>query len=144
MSRDKERKGGGEGKNGPLGFVPDFIKRAAVASLGAVFAGEEGVRTLASQLKVPKEMLGVVLEQAEKTKEDLSRVVSEELRRFLQSDKVRRELLKLISGMTVEVRAEFRLVPRKGDDTEAEVSHFKVTDVRARPGRRGKKEDADK
>jgi hypothetical protein len=139
MSRDKkgDRDEDSEGRS----FVPDFLKKAAVASLGAVFMGEEGVRTLAGQLKIPKEMLGVVLDQAEKTKDDLSRVVSEELRRFLQSDKVRREFLKLISGMTVEVRAEFRLVPRKDDDTSAEATHFKVTEIKARPGgKRSRKE----
>ena len=129
MSRDKRDDDESEGRS----FVPDFLKKAAVASLGAVFMGEEGVRTLASQLKLPKELLGGVLDQAEKTKGDLSRVLSEELRRFLQSDKVRREFLKLLSGMTVEVKAEFRLVPRKGDDSSAEATHFKVTEFKARP-----------
>lgn len=111
---------GGESR---ASFVSELVRKMAVAGMGAVFMGEEGLRTLAGQLKLPKELLGVLLSQAEKTKGDISRVVSEELRRFLQSEKLRDEVLKLLSGMTVELKAEVRLVPNKkasgsGDTTD--------------------------
>ena len=93
------------------GFVPEFVKKVAVAGLGAIFMTEEGIRTLAGQLKLPKEALGYILSQAEKTKDEIGRVVSEEIRRFLQSEKLREEFLKLVAGMTVEVKAEVRLKP---------------------------------
>src|SRR3954462_13728955 len=94
------------------GFVPEFVRKVAVAGLGALFMTEEGIRNLAGQLKLPKEMLGVILSQAEKTKDDIQRVLSEELRGFLQSDKLREEFLKLLAGMTLEIKAEVRLQPR--------------------------------
>ncbi len=103
-----EEGGGTEGKRG---FVPDFVRRMAWAGLGAVFMSEEGVRRLAGQLKLPKEALGYLLAQAEKTKDDVGRVVSEEVRKLLQSNKLRDEMLKLLAGMTIEVRAEVKLVP---------------------------------
>ncbi|MBE2248793.1 MAG: hypothetical protein IAE78_04525 [Myxococcus sp.] len=93
------------------GFVTDFVRRMAAASLGAVVMSEEGIRKVASQLKLPKEVLGLVLAQAEKTKEDVGRVVVDEVRKFLQSDRMRDEFLKMIAGMTIEVRAEVKLVP---------------------------------
>jgi hypothetical protein len=93
------------------GFVPEFVRKVAVAGLGAIFMTEEGIRTLAGQLKLPKEALGYILSQAEKTKDEIGRVVSEEIRRFLQSEKLREEFLKLLAGMTVEVKAEVRLKP---------------------------------
>ncbi|MFL5318224.1 MAG: hypothetical protein ACJ790_01110 [Myxococcaceae bacterium] len=96
---------------GRKGFVPDFVRKMAVAGIGAVFLGEEGLRSLAGQLKLPKEALGYLVGQAERTKDEITRVVSEELRRFLQSEKVRDEFLKLVSGMTVEIKAQVRLVP---------------------------------
>lgn len=92
-------------------YVPDFVKRAAVAGLGALFMTEEGIRSLAGQMKLPKEVLGYLLSQAERTKAEVGRVVSEEVRRFLQSEKLREEFLKLLAGMTVEIKAEVRLVP---------------------------------
>lgn len=95
------------------GFMPEFVRKMAVAGLGALFMTEEGLRGLASQLKLPKEALSFILSQAEKTKDELGRILSEELRRFLQSEKIKDEFLRLIAGMTVEIKAEVRLVPEK-------------------------------
>jgi hypothetical protein len=98
------------------GFVPEFVRKVAVAGMGALFMTEEGIRSLAGQLKLPKEVLGYILGQAEKTKDEVGRVVSEELRGFLQSEKLRDELIKLVSGMTIEVKAQIRLVPHEGSE----------------------------
>ena len=122
------------------GFVPEFVRKMAVAGMGALFMTEEGLRGLASQLKLPKDVLTYLLAQAQNTKDDISRVVSEELRRFLQSDKLRDEFLKLLSGMTVEVTAQFRLVPtseRKGKAPAAS-PEVKITHLAAKPPRRKK------
>src|SRR4051795_12428487 len=91
---------------GRAGFVPEFVRKVAVAGLGALFMTEEGIRNLSGQLKLPKEVLGYILSQAEKTKDDIGRTISEEIRRFLQSPKLREEFLKLIAGMTLEIKAE--------------------------------------
>ncbi|RKH03513.1 hypothetical protein D7Y13_33995 [Corallococcus praedator] len=113
---ESEQQPGRESRSG--GFVPDFVRRMAVAGMGAVFMTEEGIRSLAGQLKLPKEALGFILSQAEKTKDDISRVVTEELRRFMQSEKLRDEFLKLLSGMTVEVKAQIRLVPSEKEEKQ--------------------------
>ena len=96
---------------GRAGFVSEFVKKMAVAGLGAIFMTEEGLRNLAGQLKVPKEMLGLVMSQAERTKDEIGRVLSDEVRRFLQSEKLRQESLRLLTGMTVEISAQIRLKP---------------------------------
>lgn len=101
----------GEHGDDGKGFVPEFVRRMAWAGLGAVFMSEEAIRRLARQLKLPKEALGFLLQQAEKTKDEVGRVVTDELRKFLQSERLRDELLKLLAGMTIEVKAEVKLVP---------------------------------
>jgi hypothetical protein len=129
-----------ERESSRAGFVPEFVRKVAVAGLGALFMTEEGIRSLAGQLKLPKEVLGYILGQAEKTKDEVGRVVSEELRRFLQSEKLRDELLKLVSGMTIEVKAQIRLVPparEGGEKTEAAPPQVVVTELNTRRG--GKK-----
>jgi hypothetical protein len=136
--------GGSQEKEGGRSFVPDFVKKVAVAGLGALFMTEEGIRSLAGQLKLPKEVLSYILSQAEKTKSEVGRVVSEEIRRFLQSEKLREEFLKLLTGMTVEVKAELRLVPDRNrkdrpakDDEEVSSPRLTVSELTARRG--GKK-----
>ncbi|AKF81663.1 hypothetical protein SAMN05443572_103607 [Myxococcus fulvus] len=108
---DEDRSGREGRASGPAGFVPEFVRRMAVAGLGALFMTEEGIRNLAGQLKLPKEALGFILSQAEKTKDEVTGAITEELRRFLQSEKLRDEFLKLVSGMTLEIKAQVRLVP---------------------------------
>ena len=109
-----------EDTGGLRSVIPELVRKVAVAGLGAVFMTEEGLRNLAGQLKLPKEVLSTVLGQAERTKEEIGRVLSEEIRRFLQSEKLRNEFLKMIAGMTIEVRAEVKLVPdRLKDQSDA-------------------------
>src|SRR5215471_9884442 len=38
------------------GFIPDIVKRTFYAGLGAVFTTEEGIRKIASDLKLPKDV----------------------------------------------------------------------------------------
>ncbi len=128
-----------DGGRDARGFVPEFVRRVAVAGLGAVFMTEEGIRSLAGQLKLPKEVLGTVLSQAEKTKDDIGRVVSEEVRRFLQSEKLREEFLKLLAGMTVEIRAEVRLKPASKEGEEPS-PQLVVTDIGTKKPPRKKRE----
>lgn len=126
-----------EAREAKLGFVPELVRRAAVAGLGALFMTEEGIRTLAGQVKVPKELLGLIVSQAEKTKEDIGRVISEEVRRFLQSERLREELLKLLSGMSWEIKAQVRLVPSKrrgGHAPQVVVHQMRVRGKRAKKG----------
>lgn len=118
----------------------DFVRRMAAAGLGAVFMSEDGVKRLASQLKLPKEALTFLLHQAEKTKDDLGRIVSEEVRRFLQSDRLRDELLKLVAGMTIEVKAEVKLVPdRVKGESLSVLPKVQVQEIRAKVGDRPEK-----
>jgi hypothetical protein len=113
------------------GFVPDFVRRMAWAGLGAVFMSEEGIRRLAGQLKLPKEALSFLLHQAEKTKDEIGRTVSEEVRKLLQSDRLRDELLRMIAGMTIEVRAEVKLVPdRVKGESPSLLPKVKVSDLK--------------
>ncbi len=114
------------------GFVPDFVRRLAWAGLGAVFMSEEGIRRLGSQLKLPKEALSYLLAQAEKTKDEVGRVVTEEVRKLLQSERLRDELLKLVSQMTIEVKAEVRLVPDRAREDSRLEPQVKVSELKTK------------
>jgi hypothetical protein len=133
-----------EDKQQASSFVPEFVRRMAWAGLGAVFMSEEGIRRLAGQLKLPKEALGLLLAQAEKTKDDVGRIVSEEVRKFLASDKLRDELLKMIAGMTIEVKAEVKLIPdRVRDEAPSLLPKVKFSELRTTYANEKKKKKKD-
>lgn len=121
------------------GPIVELMRKFAFAGLGALFMTEEGIRSLAGQLKLPKELLGFLVSQAEKTKDDIGRIVTDEVRRFLQSEKLREEFLKLLTGMTIEIEAKVRLTPNDKRRAPSK-SPLSVADLRVRGGKRAKKE----
>lgn len=126
------------GAPGARGIIPDTVRKALLAGVGALFMTEEGARRLARDWKLPKEVIGFIGQQAQGAKDEVLRVFSEEVRRFLQSEKVRGEFLKALSAMAIEVKAEIRLRPAEDGALRPEVK----TTVEPRPARRRKKAKA--
>jgi hypothetical protein len=116
-----------------FGVVPELMRKAAFAGLGALFMTEESLRRTAAQIPLPKEALAGLLAQAERTKEDVTRVLTEELRRFLRSETLKRELSQIFAGMSVEVNARIRLVP---DDKPRAAGRPLVKVTQTRPRKR--------
>jgi len=123
---------------GGRGLIPDGVKKAILAGVGALFMTEEGARRLAREWKLPKEVIGFIGQQAQSAKDEVLRVLSDEIRHFLESDVVRRELGRVLEGMAVEVHAEIRL-RRAGDGSARPEVSATVRPSRARPRRKGKK-----
>ncbi|HKB75843.1 MAG TPA: hypothetical protein VKC58_04555, partial [Myxococcales bacterium] len=72
------------------GFVPDIVRRAVLTGVGALFMTEEGIRNLVGEMKLPKDALAFLVAQADKTRSDVTRIVTQEVRRFLESQTLRR------------------------------------------------------
>lgn len=93
------------------GLVPEIIRRLFYAGIGAVFTTEEGVRRLANEFSLPKDVARYLIQQAQSTKDDLFRVVAAELRGFLESLNLNEELQRLLTSLSFEIRTEIRFVP---------------------------------
>jgi hypothetical protein len=93
------------------GLVPDIVRRAVLTGVGALFMTEEGIRNLVGEMKLPKDALAFLLAQADKTRTEVARVVTQEVRRFLESDTLRRELWRVLTSVTLEVNATVQLKP---------------------------------
>ena len=118
-------------EGGGRGLIPDAVKKAILAGVGALFMTEEGARRLARDWKLPKDVIGFIGQQASAAKEEVLRVLSDEIRHFLESDAVRRELGRALESMSVEVHAEIRL--RREPDGSARP----MVKATVRPGRSG-------
>src|SRR5215813_4619266 len=92
-------------------FVPDLVKRTFYAGLGAVFTTEEGIRKLASDFHLPKDITNYLIQQAAASKDELFRVVGKELRGFLENVNVSGELQKLLTSLSFEIKTEIRFIP---------------------------------
>ena len=96
---------------GPRGSIADGVKRAILAGMGALFLTEESARRLAREWKLPKEVIGYIGQQAVGAKDEILRLFSDEVRRFLESDAVRKEFWRALTENTIEIRAEIRFRP---------------------------------
>jgi hypothetical protein len=126
---------------GFAGSIAEGVKKALLAGVGALFLGEEGARRIARDWKLPKELASFVAQQAGGAKDELLRVFGEEFRRFLESETLRRELLKVLADNSIEIRAEIRLRPAgEGTPPRPEVSasvQAKPTSAAPRGGKKG-------
>ncbi|GEJ57435.1 hypothetical protein [Anaeromyxobacter diazotrophicus] len=127
---------GEAGDGGSRRAFTDTVRKAVLTGLGAVFLTEEGARKVARDWKLPKEIVGYIAGQAGSAKDEIVRVVSEEVRKFFESEALRREFLRLVTSMSIEVHAEIRLKPDRHGKVEP---HVKVASVKPRvaPRRRG-------
>ncbi len=98
---------GGTGR----GFLAESVRKALLAGVGALFLTEEGARRLARDWKLPKDVIAFVGQQAQGAKDEIVRMFAEEVRRFLQSDAVRREFWKALADNAIEIHAEIRVRP---------------------------------
>lgn len=91
--------------------VSEVLRKAVMTGLGAAIMTEEGVRSVLKELRLPKDAVNTALEQAERGKEELVRIVNDEVRRFLDSPALKREIAKALSNITIELTAKIRLNP---------------------------------
>ena len=92
-------------------FVPDLVKRTFYAGLGAVFTTEEGIRKLATEFSLPKDVVSYLITNAQSTKDELYRIVARELRGFLEGVNFSQEMAKLLTTLSFEVKMEARFIP---------------------------------
>ena len=95
------------------GSLADGVKKALLAGVGALFLTEEGARRLARDWKLPKDVAAFIGQQAQGAKDEILRMFADEIRRFLESESVRREFWKALGENSIEIHAEVRLRPQK-------------------------------
>lgn len=93
--------------------VSDLFRKVIVSGVGALFMTEDGIRSMVKELKLPKEVIGAVLAQADRTKGEVVRVVGTEVRSFLESTRMREDLLDLVTQLRFEVKAEVGIKRRE-------------------------------
>lgn len=93
------------------GLVPDLIKRTLTGTFGALFMSEDGLRQTLSDLKMPKELIQHILQQADHTKRELMQTIARELREFLEVSNFYEEVQRILTSLSFEIRTQIRLVP---------------------------------
>ena len=110
-SKRKEKEEAEDNRSGaPLG---DTLKKVFAAGISAAFMTEESIRSYLTDLKLPKEFLNVLLQQANKSKEELMGRVGKEITGVLSRIDVVKELSKFAENHKFKVTAEIEIIKKE-------------------------------
>jgi hypothetical protein len=108
--------------------LPELVRRAVELGYDKLSDGPENVKNFVSELRLPKELLQVVISQIEETKNGITRAVAREFRDFLDRSDVTEAFARALTKLSLEIRTEVRFVPQ-GGGTKPEIrSSVKVND----------------
>ena len=121
------------------GLVPDILKRSVLSGLSNLIMSEDGIRSVVAEKSLPKEAAAFVLGQADATRREILRIVSREIRIFLEDMDFGGEIAKILTSLSFEVRTEIRFIPN--DERVKPNIRNRVTVKRARDGKSVAPED---
>jgi hypothetical protein len=99
--------------------LPELTRKILSLGLGAYFLGEDAVRRVVKDAKLPRDVVNSVVSNASKGKEELFGYVARELSGFLRQMDVQAELSRFASTHKIRVNAEIEFIPRTPPPAEA-------------------------
>ena len=94
-------------------LLPEVIKRLVEVGYEKISEGPENVREFVREMKLPKEVLALLLAQMDETKNGLYRVVAREIRDFLEQTNFAEEMAKVLTMLSFEIKTEVRFIPNE-------------------------------
>lgn len=97
----------------PQSKASDFIKKVLTVGVGAIFLTEESLKNLVGEIKLPKELLGGILESAGKTKREfLDSLSTEVLSRLTEKVDPRSLIDEILTRYDIEFNIKMSLAPK--------------------------------
>jgi hypothetical protein len=93
-------------------FLPELLRRGLTLGFTGIFVTEEAIRRALGD-SVPRDMLEFMVEQTERTRNEFLDRLSREFGRALNRLDPVEIAKRLLEGRSIEVTAEFRLVPKE-------------------------------
>lgn len=99
--------------------IGDAIKKVITAGFGAAFMTEESIRSYLSELKLPKDVLNMLLTSAAKSKEELTNRVSTEVIRMINKIDFVKEASRFVEEHKFSIKAEVEVKKKDAPSSES-------------------------
>ena len=99
------------------GFLGDALKKVMATAVTGAFMTEEALKTYLSDLKLPKDILNLILQSAQKSKDEFTSKVTKEVVHLLQKVDVVKELSHFVENHKFKITAEIDIVRKKSDSS---------------------------
>lgn len=112
-SDDSHKKNDEKDNQGDLkGFLGDTVKKVFTAGMGAAFFTEESLRNYVSELKLPKEALNMLIQGANKSKDEMTQKVTKEIVSIIQKIDFVKEASKFAETHKFKITAEIDIIKK--------------------------------
>lgn len=110
MADDQDNDSGSSGSDSKSStIIGETVKKLFTAGVSAAFMTEESVRSYLAELKLPKEILNVVVQGASKSKDEITNRVSKEVIGILQKIDVVKEFSRFAETHKFKITAEIEI-----------------------------------
>ena len=93
-------------------LLTETMKKVFTAGVSAAFMTEESVRAYLSELKLPKEILNVLLQSAQKSKEDIQNRVTNEILGIIHKIDFVKEASRFAEDHKFKISAEVEIIKK--------------------------------
>tara|TARA_B110001454_G_C12723072_1_gene435698 strand:- start:11632 stop:12018 length:387 start_codon:yes stop_codon:yes gene_type:complete len=112
--------------DGPLfedakGMFSETLKKVFTTGVSAAFMTEENIRSYLQELKLPKEILNVIIQSANKSKDDITQRVSKEIIGIFNKIDWISELSKFAETHKFKISAEIDIIKKETKIERVEV-----------------------
>lgn len=109
QKKDKDAK---DSQGDLKGLLGDTVKKVFTAGVSAAFMTEESLRTYVSELKLPKEALNLLLQGANKSKDEITQRVTKEIVGIIQKIDFVKEASKFAETHKFKITAEIDIIKK--------------------------------
>jgi hypothetical protein len=93
-------------------LIPDVLKKAIVLGVSGEFFSEETIRKMLSDIQMPSDLVQYIIQQTSKSKNELIRIIAEEIRNIIEQAQVGEQIKKFIKGFKINIKLEVSFDPR--------------------------------
>ncbi|WP_374032943.1 hypothetical protein [Bdellovibrio bacteriovorus] len=122
MATDGSKKDDKDNSGDLKGLLGDTVKKVFTAGVSAAFMTEENLRAYVSELKLPKEALNLLIQGAQKSKDEVTQRVTKEIVGIIQKIDFVKEASKFAETHKFKITAEIDIIkkdtPSSKDESE--------------------------
>ncbi|MFV8259339.1 hypothetical protein ACNQKP_16150 [Bdellovibrio bacteriovorus] len=122
MATDGSKKDDKDNSGDLKGLLGDTVKKVFTAGVSAAFMTEESLRAYVSELKLPKEALNLLIQGAQKSKDEVTQRVTKEIVGIIQKIDFVKEASKFAETHKFKITAEIDIIkkdtPASKDESE--------------------------
>ena len=122
-SSGKKNEGSASPSDDIKGLFSETLKKVFTTGVSAAFMTEESIRSYLQEVKLPKEILNVIIQSANKSKDDITQKVSKEIVGIFSKIDWVSELSKFAENHKFKISAEIDIIKKESKSDSSDSSN---------------------